>query len=149
MKRYIFTAIDYSTKVAFARMYRRANSYNATDFLNRLLYLMNGNIENIQTDNGSEFQKHFEKACQKLNLARYYNRPRTPKDNAVNERFNKTVQEEFINLGNFTPETDEFNRKLTDWLIEYNFQRPHQALQYQTPIKNPQVSTMYSSSTIH
>lgn len=101
-KRYIFTAIDRATKVAFARMYERANSYNAADFLNRLLHLLDGKVENIQTDNGSEFQKHFERACQKLALTRYYNRPRTPKDNAVNERFNKTVQEEFIHLGNFT-----------------------------------------------
>lgn len=147
MKRYIFTAIDYSTKVAFSRMYTKANSGNSTDFLNRLLYLLDGRIENIQTDNGSEFQKCFQRACEKLNLARYYNRPRTPKDNAVNERFNKTIQEEFINLGNFTTDTDAFNRTLTDWLIEYNFKRPHQALNYQTPIKNHRVSTMYSSST--
>ncbi len=37
LKRYVFTAIDRYSKVAFARMYQRANSYNATDFLNRLL----------------------------------------------------------------------------------------------------------------
>lgn len=146
-KRYIFTAIDYTTKVAFARMYTRANSSNASDFLNRLLYLMNGKVENIQTDNGSEFQKYFDEACKKRNLRRYYSRPRTPKDNAVNERFNKTIQEEFISLGNFTTEESAFNHKLTDWLIEYNFKRPHQALNYQTPVKKPQVSTMYPSNT--
>ena len=148
VKRYIFTAIDRYTKIAFAHMYKNANSYNAADFLNRLLYLTESKIENIQTDNGSEFAKHFEQACQKHNLARYYNRPRTPKDNPVNERFNKTVEDEFINLGNFTVDTPTFNRKLTDWLIEYNFKRPHQTLNYETPIKMTDVSRRYSSRTV-
>ncbi|NTU67236.1 MAG: transposase, partial [Candidatus Moranbacteria bacterium] len=41
---------------------------------------------------------------------------------------------------------------LTEWLIEYNFNRPHQALDYLTPIeftqKYSRVSKMYSSNTI-
>lgn len=150
LKRYIFTVIDFYSKVAFARMYRSANSYHAADFLNRMLYLIDGKIENIQTDNGSEFQKYFNSACQKLNLGRYYSRPRTPKDNAVNERFNKTIQDEFINLGNFTTNVNFFNKNLTKWLIEYNFKRPHESLNYQTPINfnnSTKVSPMYPSST--
>jgi len=95
LKRFIFTGIDSFSKIAFARMYKRANSYNAADFLNRLLYLVNGRVENIQTDNGSEFEKCFRQACEKQELKRYYSRPRTPKDNPVNERFNRTLQDEF------------------------------------------------------
>jgi len=102
-------------------MYKRANSYNAADFLNRLLYLVDGKVENIQTDNGSEFEKYFARSLQKMDLDRYYSRPRTPKDNPVNERFNRTLQEEFTDLGNFTTNILEFNHNLTDWLIEYNF----------------------------
>ena len=147
LKRYIFTAIDNFSKVAFARMYQNANSYNATDFLNRLLYLLNGKIENIQTDNGSSFEKYFAQGCRRMNLARYYSRPYTPKDNPVNERFNRTIQEEFINLGNFNSDTQIFNKNLTEWLIEYNFVRPHETLNYQTPIKINKVLPMYPSST--
>lgn len=147
LKRYIFTGIDFSTKVAFARMYKRANSYNAQDFLNRLYYLLNGKIDNLQTDNGSEFEKYFRHACLKFKIQRYYNRPRTPKDNPVNERFNWTIQDEFINLGNFTPDTIRFNQNLTEWLIEYNFNRPHQSLNYKTPIEINRVLPMYSSKT--
>jgi len=151
-KRYIFTGIDHYSKVAFARMYKNANSYNASDFLNRLLYLVNGQIENIQTDNGSEFEKYFSRACKKMELARYYSRPRTPKDNPVNERFNKTLEDEFINLGNFTTDVVQFNHNLTEWLIEYNFRRPHQALNYETPIRfnnSIKVSPMYPSSALY
>lgn len=150
LKRFVFTGIDSHSKVAFARMYKNANSYNAADFLNRLFLLVDGKIENIQTDNGSEFEKYFAKACQKLELARYYSRPRTPKDNAVNERFNRTLEDEFINLGNFTSEVKEFNHNLTEWLVEYNFHRPHMSLDYETPINfnnSTKVLPMYPSDT--
>ncbi len=151
-KRYVFTGIDFHSKVAFARMYKNINSRNAADFLNRLLYLVNGNIQNIQTDNGSEFHRYFETACTKLNLNHYWSRPRTPKDNAVNERFNQTLQHEFVNFGNFTTDTEKFNLKLTEWLVEYNFRRPHETLAYTTPINfhnSMQVLPMYPSSTCY
>ncbi len=61
---------------------------------------MDGKIENIQTDNGSEFKKYFEQGCNKLNLNHYYSRVRTPRDNPDIERFNRTLQEEFIKMGN-------------------------------------------------
>ena len=150
LKRYIITGIDSFSKVAFARMYQRANSYNASDFLNRLMYLTSGQIENIQTDNGSEFEKYFRHSCDRLNLKRYHSRPRTPKDNPVVERFNRTLQEEFINLGNFNPNVVEFNQNLTEWLIEYNFYRPHDSLNNETPINinnSIKVSPMYPSGT--
>jgi hypothetical protein len=31
---------------------------------------------------------------------------------------------------------DRFNHHLTEWLIEYNFNRPHQKLDYLTPIEH-------------
>jgi len=40
---------------------------------------------------------------------------------------------------------------LTEWLVEYNFERPHQSLDYLTPIeftqKYTKVLPMWSSST--
>ena len=85
-----------------------------------------------------------------MKLDRYYNCPRTPKDNPVNERFNRILQDEFINLGNFTTDVIQFNQNLAKWLIEYNFKRSHQALNYKTPINfnnSIKVSPMYPSST--
>jgi transposase InsO family protein len=150
-KRYIVTAIDKYSKIAFAGMYATHSSYNSRDFLHRLNYLLDGKIDNIQTDNGSEFLKHFDKACLDLNINHYFSRNHTPKDNAVLERFNKTLQEEFIAQGNFTPDINRFNHSLTEWLVEYNFKRPHQALGYISPInfqvKYLKVLPMYPSST--
>ena len=150
-KRYILTAIDRHTKIAFARMYTSHSSETSRDFLYRLHLLLDGRIENVQTDNGSEFHKHFELACEALNLEHYWSRVRTPKDNAVNERFNRTLQDEFLALGNMTTDPIAFNHRLTEWLIEYNFRRPHQALGYMPPInfsfKYHKVLPMYPSST--
>jgi len=152
-KRYIITAIDRYAKVAYARMYKNHNSASAKDFLEKLYYLLDGRIENIQTDNGSEFEKYFDSACQDLNLNRYYSRVRTPKDNGVCERFNRTLKEEFIQLGNYTNNLNLFNQDLTEWLVEYNFHRPHQSLDYLAPIefvqKHGGVSKMYSSDTFY
>lgn len=150
-KRYILTAIDKYNKLAFARMYTTHSSFSSRDFLYRLQYLLNGKIENIQTDNGSEFHKHFDQACSQLKIQHYFSRNHTPKDNAVNERFNRTLQEEFIALGNMTNDAKYFNQRLTEWLIHYNFQRPHQTLDYMSPInfiyKYHKVLPMYPSST--
>ena len=132
-------------------MYNSHDSLSAQDFLVRLNYLLDGKIDNILTDNGSEFQKYFDRVCKKLNLNRYYSRVRQPKDNAVCERFNRTLNEEFMQLGNSTSDISVFNKRLTQWLVEYNFHRPHQSLDYMTPIsftqKYVKVSKRRSSNT--
>lgn len=151
VKRYILTGIDVYSKIAFARMYTSKHSRHAADFLNRMHYLLEGKIENIQTDNGSEFAKHFRDAIGALHLEHYFSRPHTPTDNPVDERFNRTLKEEFIQMGNLTYDVDVFNQRLTEWLIEYNFKRPHQSLDYMPPInfhyKYHKVLPMYPAST--
>ena len=150
-RRYILTAIDRYSKLAFARMYSTHSSSSARDFLYRLHYLLDGRIENVQTDNGSEFQKHFDAALVGFNIPHYHSRVRTPKDNPQNERFNRTLEDEFIAFGNLTDNIPLFNQRLTEWLVEYNFRRPHQTLGYLPPInfhfRYHKVLPMYPSST--
>jgi transposase InsO family protein len=147
LKRYIFTAIDKYGKAAYARMYKNKSSQNGEDFLLRLNFLLDGKIPRVGHDNGTEFEKYFKAACQRLKIEQYYSRVRTPKDNPNNERFNRTLREEFIALGNFNSDPEIFNQKMTEWLIEYNFKRPHEALRYQTPMQASHLSPMHSSCT--
>jgi len=149
LKRHIFTAIDKYGKFAYARMYKSKSSLNGQDFLYRLNYLLDGNVPRVGHDNGTEFKKYFEKGCLELEIEQYYSRVRTPKDNPDCERFNQTLETEFIDLGNFTTDVNEFNVNLTEWLIEYNFGRPHESLGYETPMKFSEVLPMYSSCTNH
>jgi transposase InsO family protein len=151
-KRFIFTAVDSTSKLAFAHMYTTHSSKNAADFLRRLHALTEGKIENVQTDNGSEFHGEFDAALKDLGIPHYWSRVRTPKDNAMNERFNRTLDEEFLRMGNMVTDPIEFNRRLTEWLVEYNFRRPHQTLGYMSPInfiyKHERLLPMYPSSTV-
>lgn len=150
-KRYILTAIDRHSRLAFARMYASHSSLAAADFLRRLHLLLDGKLFNIQTDNGSEFHLHFEKAMEELKLAHWWSRARTPKDNAVCERFNRTLQEEFISQGNGHVNVATFNVKLVEWLVEYDFHRPHAALGYKRPMEvacpDQKALPIYSSRT--
>lgn len=147
VKRYIFTAIDKYGKVAFARGYKSKSSRNGADFLNRLCYLLDGDVPRVGHDNGTEFGKDFKRLCHVLGIEQYYSRIRTPKDNPECERFNQTLKREFINEGKFHTDPAIMNRDLTEWLIEYNFQRPHESLNYQTPLQYSKVLPMYSSCT--
>jgi transposase InsO family protein len=152
--RYLLTAIDDVSKLAYARLYTTHSSRKAAEFLRRLHYLTEGEMINLHHDNGSEFKKDFEKACIQLSLPQWYSRVRTPKDNAVLERFNRTIQEEFVDITDVPlQDTQAFNTSLLEWLIEYNNVRPHQSLDYLTPLEyldmyyTPKVLPMYSSST--
>src|SRR3989338_2989700 len=152
-RRVILTAIEDQTRLGYARAYSNGSSRQAADFLNRLVYLSDGDIRIIHSDNGSEFAGEFEKACQLLNLQQIYSRVKTPKDNSVLERFNRTVQEEWLSLSEAgLDDLPEANRDLTEWLVEYNSVRPHQSLAYQTPLEYAQenyfkVLPMWSAST--
>ena len=61
-KYYIPFAIGHTGKLAYARCYTTHSSFAVADFLARLEYLLGATPEIILTDNGSEFQKHFEEA---------------------------------------------------------------------------------------
>jgi len=158
LKRYILTGVDHASKLGYARMYKNKSSRSAADFLYRLRYLVGQPIENLQTDNGSEFAWEFERASAKLGIQRYFSRVKTPKDNPEIERFNQTLEYEWLYNSNLSLDPEEFNPRLTEWLIEYNFNRPHQSLGYLAPIEYIEralakihglVLPMWSASTGH
>jgi putative transposase len=134
VRRAIITGIDDVSKIAYGRMYVSDRSKSTKDFIQRLKYLTEGNISVIHTDNGSEFDGYFAQICSQLNIPRVYSRPHTPKDNPVNERFNRTIQEDWLDGAVFDPQDlTEANKSMTEWLVEYNTFRPHEALDQLTP----------------
>lgn len=161
MKRYIITAIEWEKKLGYARVYKNKSSLSAFDFLLRLQLLVDGKIACILSDNGSEFAKYFDEACKQLKITHIYTRVKTPKDNSVDERFNRTVQEEFMEVDEYfepsltSDDLTEANQHLTNWLIFYDFERPHQTLKYLSPVEwynthyqLPEVSPMYPAITV-
>lgn len=154
-RRIIFTAIEEITRIAFGRCYKTNTSGFAEDFLKRLMYLADGKINIMHQDNGSEFQGAFERACDTLRILQVYSRPYTPKDNPVLEKFNDTIQREWLALSVIgLDDIEEGNLDLTKWLIKYNSYRPHQALDYKTPLEYAQenffkVLPMWSARTLY
>ena len=129
-RRYIITFEDIHTRFSFAWSTTSHASVAATEFFGlcvkvfpfsfRFLYVL--------TDNGSEFKKHFSEKLKELHLTHYHTYPKTPKMNAHVERFNRTLQEEFVDYhANLLLHPDEFNRTLVDYLIFYNTERVHHA----------------------
>ena len=51
------------------------------------------------------------------------------------ERFNETLEYEWLYDSNLSLDPEEFNPGLTEWLIEYNFNRPHRSIGYLTSVE--------------
>jgi hypothetical protein len=125
---YILTAIDVFNRLAFAKVYESHSSKTASIFIKETIEYFKYSIQRIQTDNGSEFNLHFEIVCKELNIIHYYNYPRSPKMNAYIERFNRTLQEEFLNKAKhllIRNDLERINLHLNEYLKYYNTIRPH------------------------
>ena len=136
IKRYIFTAIDMSTRFAFACAYPSNSSANGSDFLKKFVTVAPFATTRIQTDNGGEFEKHFHKACQEHGLVHFFNYPRHPQSNSYLERFNRTIQEQFVYWHiDYIDEIDTFNRRMMEYLIWYNTEKPHRGIGNLPPLR--------------
>ena len=119
---------------SYARMCKNKSSRFALDYPYRLRYLVAQAIENLQTDNGSEFASEFKRASVGLGIQRYFSRVRTRKDDLEIERFNQTLEYEWLYNCNVCLDPEVLNPRLAEWLIEYNFHHLHQSLAYLTPM---------------
>lgn len=133
---YCLTLIDIFNRIAFAKVYRSHSSKTASEFLKEAIDYFNYPFKQIQTDNGSEFNLHFDIACKELNILHYYNYPRSPKMNAFVERFNRTLREEYLEKTKSIFAKDDLERvnlHLLNYLKFYNNERPHWGLNLMTP----------------
>jgi len=131
-RRYVITFEDIYSRFSFAWATKSHASQAAKEFFKLCLKVFpcSFNFLYVLTDNGSEFKKHFTEALKELHLVHYHTYPKTPQMNAHLERFNRTIQDEFIDFHTYlliNPE--EFNQKLIDYLIFYNTERVHCAFQ--------------------
>lgn len=128
-----FTAIDVLTKQRVLRFYPSLASRNGTDFLQECVNNFDFEIKNIQTDNGPEFLKEFDKLCQKLNIPHYFIEPRHPKQNTYVETSHSADEREFYQQGNVSPLLAAMQLKIIEWQNVWNKIRPHESLNYLTP----------------
>ncbi|QGU32573.1 integrase core domain-containing protein [Thermochromatium tepidum] len=136
MRRYLVTFIDPISHFAFARGLPSKHARHTARALQRRLSLLPHTPKTVLSDSGSEFEADFARLLDERGLQRWYTDPKTPKMNAHAERFNRTIQESFVDDHEDLLYTDLalFNRKLADWRVFYNAQRPHHALGQQAPL---------------
>jgi len=137
IKRYIVTALDRDGKFAFAYAYKNHSSSATTDFMGKFKQVAPLELIAVQTDNGSEFEKHFHLYLEKNDVIHFNTYPRSPKMNSEIERFNRTLSDAFIKQHKYllAYDIDQFNEKLIDWLLWYNTRRPHWSLGLISPLR--------------
>jgi transposase InsO family protein len=134
--RYIISGVDTYTRYGYSLSYNKLNSRNAKDLLDKLLEVFPYEITGVKTDNGLEFHGEFDKYLKEKGIKHYWIYPRTPKSNGHIEKYNRTIQEEFINYRLFEMyDVDKFNPKLNNWNIWYNLKRPHWSLNLLSPVQ--------------
>lgn len=142
---YVLTAIDLNTRVAYAKPLPTKHTKHTARALLEVLEGINKLREKydekfpitILSDNGSEFHKEFEALIKEKKLEHLWTYPRSPKQNAHNERFNRTIQESFIqyNQDLLFKDPKRFEEKLREWIEIYNTKIPHKSLNYKTPMQ--------------
>jgi transposase len=134
-KHLFMSVIDIYTKFAQVTYVQNLSSATAREVFKRFQELNPTSIHTVQTDNGSEFLKSFHEYLEEQKIKHQFIYPRMPKINSFIERFNRTIQEEFI-LRNDEIYYDQkaFAKKLTDYLYWYNYKRPHASLKYVPPM---------------
>lgn len=153
LRRYVITFEDIHTRFSFAWGTTSHASLAAKEFFEYCCLVFPYPLVNVLTDNGSEFMKHFSEKLNELHLIHYHTYPKTPKMNAHCERFNRTLQEEFVDFhADSLIDPLSFNQKLIPWLVWYNTERPHWGLNLQSPMQfmlntRPEKSNMWWTDT--
>lgn len=153
-RRYVITFTDLHSRFSWAYGTTSHASQAAEEFFSLVTRIFPFPLTYVLTDNGSEFAKHFDAEVRRLHQIHWHTYPRTPKMNAHDERFNRTIQEEFVDY--HEPELRHnllhFNELMTDHLLWHNGERPHWSLQLKSPIqflteKNPEWCNMWWRDT--
>lgn len=131
----VICAIDVYTKLAYAKRVGSLSSLSALEVLQAYEERRGYHVHTVQTDNGSEFLASFDAYCQEKKIEHLFTYPRSPKINGVVERFNRTIQEEFIErCDSFWYDLSEADRKMEKYLSWYNDNRPHTSLGLLSPL---------------
>lgn len=149
---YQVTAIDDCTRVRVLKIYDACNQTTAIKFIDEVFQRLPFRVHVVQTDNGAEFQSKFHWHLQDLDIKHVYIRPRTPRLNGKVERSHRTDADEFYQLLDCKGISDDihlYNKKLKERENYYNFDRPHGALDVQTPYERLRQKTKGQSSPLN
>ena len=132
-KMYIYTVIDLYTRMAYARISPNLTEKGATKTILEAQKFMGFSFKMVQSDNGAEFQTHFQGWLNGKGIKTRHSRVRHPNDDAHIERFNRTLRKECIGHYNPNKKIDFIERKLNRFISYYNYDRIHLGIGLKTP----------------
>ena len=96
VRRYLFACLNLRSRFGLAVATPGMSSRWAREFADLAFDLFPGREDRMLSDNGSDYEGELADLLTARGIARDYTHPKTPKMNAHAERFNRTVQEEFL-----------------------------------------------------
>ena len=146
-KRYLFVAIDRTSKFAFVRLVDKANRVSASAFLTALVKAVPYKIHTVLTDNAIQFRlppryadgptarfvtHMFEMRCRENGIEHRFTRINHPWTNGQVERMNRTIKEATVQRYHYDSHA-QLQRHLNDFVKAYNFARRLKTLKGLTP----------------
>ena len=144
-KGFMFVAVDRTSKLVFARIYRKATKLAAAGFLKALISNIPYKIHTVLTDNGVQFVQlergtrlafpHiFGRVCREAGIEHRLTKPYHPWTNGQAERMVRTIKEATVKSFHYAS-IEELRRHVRDWLVAYNFAKQLKALKFRTPVE--------------
>lgn len=132
-KMYIYTVIDLYTRMAYAKISPNLSEKGAAETIFEAQKFMSFPFKMVQSDNGAEFQNHFQGRLNSKGIKTRHSRVRHPNDDAHIERFNRTLRKECIGQYNPNKSINFIDHKLNRFIRYYNYDRIHLGIGLKTP----------------
>jgi len=134
---FVHVAIDDASRLAFTTLHPDETGPSACQALIAAVRYYAGfgiKIRRVMTDNGACYKsKRFRRLCGRLGLKHIRTKPYTPRTNGKAERFIQTALREWAYARSYE-DSEQRAQHLPVWLHQYNWHRPHSALEYQPPV---------------
>jgi len=128
-----YALLDVCSRWAYAWPILQPNSLLSAQFIKRAQIIAPFKFQTVQSDHGSEFAKWFTKTIEHQGFVHRHSRVRTPTDNGHIERFIQTLQNDC--LARIPRNMKSWQKEIPEFIRYYNYERPHMALNYQTPMQ--------------
>ena len=132
-KMYIYTVMDLYTRMAYAKISPNLSEKGAAETIFEAQKFMSFPFKMVQSDNGAEFQNHFQGRLNSKGIKTRHSRVRHPNDDAHIERFNRTLRKECIGQYNPNKNINFIDHKLNRFIRYYNYDRIHLGIGLKTP----------------
>lgn len=135
---YLHSTVDDYSRIAYTEVLADEKGETAAEFWKRAVVFYAGHgithIKRCLSDNGSCYRsRKFAEALKSTHTVHKRTRPYTPKTNGKVERYNQTMNAEWLRRRAYDSEEDRV-AALADFLNYYNYERKHSALGWNPPI---------------